>query len=320
MASNVRAFPQIIPPQPSQQGWTWNGSSWVWDCDDQCPPPGGGCWPQPPPFPCPPTGFPTPCPPWFPPPAAQAPWYPGANGGVTFSATAPINPIRGNLWWDGTMFRLFDGAAWVDIGPEAGPPGVPGAPGTPGTSGSTFVGMNPPTNPVTGQDWWNGTTFQVWDGAKWNAVGPSLTTGPVPTTTRVFALQQPSALTVGTSSAWAMIPYTTTPTIDTQGAYDPVSHKFTPKKAGMYNFSLRGVAVGGGGIAIAMNDPGTFASVSSDTIVGVASLNTTTGWMMCSGFQPMNGSSDYVRAWAWSATNPMSGAGANNVFTATLLP
>lgn len=130
MSSNVRAFPQqqIMPPQPSQQDWVWDGSNW-------CPPPSGGCWPTPPP--CPPAGFPTPCPPWFPPPAGQAPWYPGANGGVSFSATPPLNPIRGNLWWDGTMLHLFDGAAWVNIGPPA--------------PGSTPAGVTDGSNAAPGQ-------------------------------------------------------------------------------------------------------------------------------------------------------------------------
>lgn len=116
MSSNVRAFPMtVMPPQPSQQDWVWDGANWC--------PPGGvpmppSCIPPTcPPFPCPPPGFPTPCPPWFPPPAGQAPWYPGANGGVSFSPTPPDNPIRGHLWWDGTSLHLFDGAVWESIGP-----------------------------------------------------------------------------------------------------------------------------------------------------------------------------------------------------------
>lgn len=120
MASNVvRAFPASMPPQPSQQDWLWDGANWVWCGPPPCPQPPmpPAC---PPPFPCPPAGFPTPCPPWFPPPAAQAPWYPGANAGVSFSATEPVNPIRGNFWWDGTTLHMFDGAAWVTIGPATG--------------------------------------------------------------------------------------------------------------------------------------------------------------------------------------------------------
>lgn len=119
MASNVvRMSPMAAgPPQPSQQDWVWDGANWVW-CGPPAPfPP---CPPFPSPPPCPPAGFPTPCPPWFPPPAAQAPWYPGANGGVSFSATAPVNPVRGHLWWDGTTLHMFDGAAWVTIGPSVG--------------------------------------------------------------------------------------------------------------------------------------------------------------------------------------------------------
>lgn len=116
MSSNLRVVPQ-------SQDWVWDGAQWCPPCDGRPMPP-----PCPPaPWPCPPSGHPTPCPPWFPPPAGQAPWYPGANGGVSFSATPPQNPIRGNLWWDGTVLHLFDGAAWVDIGPQvAGSSGLMG--------------------------------------------------------------------------------------------------------------------------------------------------------------------------------------------------
>lgn len=138
--TRLRSVPMVAP---QQSDWTWDGSNWVCGCD--------GSVPIPPP--CPPSGFPTPCPPWFPPPAGQAPWYPGANGGVSFSATPPANPIRGNFWWDGSMLHLFDGAAWVDIGP--------------GSGGGTVVGTSPPSNPAVGATWWNGTAFQVWDGGSW---------------------------------------------------------------------------------------------------------------------------------------------------------
>jgi hypothetical protein len=35
---------------------------------------------------------------------------------VSFSATAPPNPVRGNFWWDGKTLWMFDGAAWVAVG------------------------------------------------------------------------------------------------------------------------------------------------------------------------------------------------------------
>jgi hypothetical protein len=84
---------------PSQQGqWTWDGSNWICNpCFD------GGCGP------------------FFPSPPNQPPWYPGANGGVSFGQVAPPNPIRGHFWWDGVTLWLFDGATWVGIGPGAVP-------------------------------------------------------------------------------------------------------------------------------------------------------------------------------------------------------
>jgi hypothetical protein len=84
--------------------WVWDGSNWV--CDPDCD---GG-------QPCPPFG-----PPVFSGPTAQPPWYPGANGGVSFGAAPPPNPVRGHMFWDGKTFWLFDGAAWVAIGPGTSP-------------------------------------------------------------------------------------------------------------------------------------------------------------------------------------------------------
>jgi hypothetical protein len=79
--------------------WMWDGTNWV--CSPDCGSDAG----------CPPFG-----PPVFSGPVSQPPWYPGANGGVSFGTVAPPNPVRGHLWWDGKVFWLFDGAAWVPFG------------------------------------------------------------------------------------------------------------------------------------------------------------------------------------------------------------
>jgi hypothetical protein len=147
-----------MPAPGTQDGnWVWDGSEWV--CNPDCGSGYGG-------------GAPAPCPPFGPPvfsgPVGQPPWYPGANGGVSFGAAAPPNPVRGHMWWDGTTFWLFDGAAWVSISPSAGSP----AGGT-----HSFVQPSAPSSAVTGDVWWNGKEFYVWDGLAWNAVGPSLPVG-----------------------------------------------------------------------------------------------------------------------------------------------
>lgn len=222
MAKNLRVVPQVTPPafaqqrstpalgsdrgflpparqqqfmSPSQQsGWFWDGTRWLCDpCDDfsrfpsPCPP----CTDEFPPLP---PG----CPPWFPPPAGQAPWYPGANGGVSFSQDAPSCPMRGHFWWDGRMLHLFDGAAWVDIGPGADgtggiavgpvPPSVPvvgqlwfdgsvlrlwnGLIWVP-TSTHSYVQATAPTNPIPGDMWWDGSNEWVWDGSAWQLIATS---------------------------------------------------------------------------------------------------------------------------------------------------
>lgn len=129
--------------------WVWDGTRWV--C---CPDGSQPC----PPVPCPPFG-----PPVFSGPAGQPPWYPGANGGVTFGQDFPANPVRGHFFWNGTALYLFDGAAWNLIGGGS----APGGGGVVTPPGSTF----PPT-PVPGQQFFDGTTLWIWSGSAWLAVGP----------------------------------------------------------------------------------------------------------------------------------------------------
>jgi hypothetical protein len=101
MNSLVRSQGWPLAPGTQDGNWIWDGSNWV--CDPDCG--NGGSQP------CPPFG-----PPVFSGPTQQPPWYPGANGGVSFGASAPANPVRGHMWWDGKTFWLFDGAAWVAVG------------------------------------------------------------------------------------------------------------------------------------------------------------------------------------------------------------
>jgi hypothetical protein len=111
----------------------WDGTRWVCDpdCDDGAPQ-----WPAAPP--CPPPSFPPAgCPPWFPPPASQPPWYPGANAGVSFGTTPPVNPIRGHFWWDGVRMWMWDGAVWVDIVASATGAAPGGGAGSSGIIGIT---------------------------------------------------------------------------------------------------------------------------------------------------------------------------------------
>ena len=173
---------------PGQQNMVWDGSNWVWDCDDPGWCSGGNG--DVPPFPCPPPGWPPPgCPPWYA-NANSPPWYPGANAGVSFGTTAPANPVRGHFWWDGQTLWMFDGAAWVATGGEAGgggatygpiPPTAPpaGALWFDGSdlliwTGTAWVhasgaatGPTAPPNPTDGMTWWNGSQLMIWDGNAW---------------------------------------------------------------------------------------------------------------------------------------------------------
>jgi hypothetical protein len=236
----------------TQQGnWVWDGSNWV--CNPDCPPSFA-------PVPCPPFG-----PPVFSGPAGQPPWYPGANGGVSFGSTAPPNPVRGHMWWNGTTFFLFDGAAWVFIG------------GTPGAG--------------------NGTS---------PAPGASFTT-------QVFALTQSSALNTGPANQFNIVPFVAMPIIDTQGGWNSTTHQYMPKKAGVYLFISRCIALipqTNQSNAIVKNDNGSFLFNSQYivTIDGVSSSAALTAneWFMTAGLATMNGSTDYVRMWNESSDGIMN--------------
>lgn len=153
----------MVPPAPGTQDgdWIWDGTRWVCkpDCGPPCPPDVSVIQP----------GRPSP---FYPPPVTQPPWYPGANGGVSFSGPGnpPPNPIRGAFWFDGTQLWLFDGAAWTGVGGVTAPSGGAG----------TAVGSTPPSNPQIGALWWDGNALLVWDGVKWDVAGGGTSTGSTP--------------------------------------------------------------------------------------------------------------------------------------------
>jgi hypothetical protein len=217
---------------PQQQGWVWDGSNWV--CDPDCG--DGAQWP--------PFG-----PPVFSGPVNQPPWYPGANGGVSFGAVAPPNPVRGHLWWDGSGFWLFDGAAWVLIG------------GTPGTG----------TAPGTGA------------------------------TQLVFSLTSGASINTGAAATFNIVPFTSTPTVDTLTGWNSVTHQYTPKKPGTYLVFTRAfkpAAQSGCTIAVIRNDNGTFTFNSQWWVCVNGITAAIDDWIMANGMVAMNGTTDFIRMWA----------------------
>jgi hypothetical protein len=73
------------------------------------------------------------------------------------SATAPINPLVGQLWWDSTNKHLsvWQGTNWKAIS-------------------SSQTGATSPPNPIVGDFWWNPsqTQFYVYSGTSWIPIGP----------------------------------------------------------------------------------------------------------------------------------------------------
>jgi len=332
MNSIVRGTQQMMQPGQQDGGWIWNGASWV--CDSGCPGTGAPPW-------CPPPGFPPPgCPPWFS-GMNSPPWYPGANAGVSFGTSPPPNPVRGHFWWDGSILWMFDGAAWVVTGGESSggvtPPSTTApanpAPGqqwfngatlfvwdgnawVPVSQTKTYVQPTAPPAPNPGDQWFDGTQMRVWSGSAWMLVGPGATVGPFATTTQVFAITVPTALSVITTG-WEVTPFTATPIVDTMNGYDSSSKRWTPNRPGVY-FSLlntvynltNGQAAARG---VIRNDSGTVSGgapsdwVTNDEVYATAA-GTQSGWINASGMKTMNGTTDFLRHWSYD----ISGVFPNN--------
>lgn len=282
--------------------WVWDGQRWV--CDPDCDPCGSF-------RPVTPAFFP---PPVFSGPTAQPPWYPGANGGVSFGQNFPPNPTRGHMFWDGKTFWLFDGAAWVDIG-FAGAAGGGGGGGS--GAGTVVISTTPPGNPQVGSQWWNGSQLQMWDGTKWVIIGPGQAAGPVPTTTVTFAVTQSGFFAAPT--AWDILTISATPTIDTELGWDAPTKKYRPTKAGFYLFQCVVWEGAGGGIALIKNDQGTFANDQNHPSLGI-DTSTATGYLQISATAVMNGTTDFVRLFALSTNGQLWGNPTPPILSATLLP
>lgn len=314
----------ITPPVGARDGnWVWDGVRWVCepDCDD---------FPRRPPFSIlQPGGVHSP---FFPPPVTQPPWYPGANGGVSFAPPGqpPPNPIRGAFWWDGTSLWIFDGAAWDMVGPGGiiTPPGTTFPPNpqpgeqffdghtlwiwdgnawVPVSGTKTYVQATAPPHPNPGDLWFNGTQLFVWSGSAWNLVGPGAIVGPVPTTTHTFSMLL-GAPSVAVAGGYCMLNFPGSPTIDTQGAFSTTTQQITPKVAGTYLTVLTGWGEGGTGqnqFYFLKNDPGTVnsANINNQMAVAVGGVNAATvgASMGGTGLTHMNGTTDFLRLWLYAA-------------------
>jgi hypothetical protein len=293
--------------------WIWNGSNWVCDpdCDD-----GNGSFP--------PFG-----PPVFSGPTGQPPWYPGANGGVSFGATAPPNPVRGHMWWDGKTFWLFDGAAWVPLSgatsvtPPSGTAPLNPVPGQQWFNGSTlyvwdgnawiststtksYIQSTAPPAPNPGDTWWDGTQMRIWDGTGWELVGPGATVGPVPTTTKAFQLTATGNVTIGAANTWAIVPFTATPSVDLYNGWNAATHQFKPTKAGYYQFFTNQEFPNGAVNmyhALLLNDNGVWTQNGQGYITfdGYGSATTAGVLLTASGIAHFNGTTDFARLWAFSS-------------------
>lgn len=86
----------------------------------------------------------------------------GAGAPVIVSNTPPPNATEGDLWWNELDGRLYiwyvdaTSAQWVDTNPNGGSGGG-------GVNGSVvIISPTPPTNPVSGQLWWNSSDGRLF--------------------------------------------------------------------------------------------------------------------------------------------------------------
>jgi hypothetical protein len=239
--------------------WMWDGSNWV--CNPDCSQPA----------PCPPLG-----PPIFSGPAMQPPWYPGANGGVSFGALPPPNPVRGHQFWDGKTFWLFDGAAWVPIGGAVPSNGVSPGPG-------------PSPGPVTTTT----KVFQISVPTAGEPIGVSNAFSIVP-----FSLTP----TVDILAAWDSTTHKFMP--NKAGYYL------------FFIYQGLQIPETGASHALLWNDAGTYQALSQYYVTyGGAAAATFDLVVPSSGMVHMNGTTDFVRLWAGSSDGIFWGIGGQGVPT-----
>lgn len=342
--NQIMRMPQV---GTRMNGWVWDGSGWVCDPDSDS---GNGSVNPPPTttVPCPPFG-----PPVFSGPTAQPPWYPGANGGVSFGQSSPPNPTRGHFWFDGITLWLFDGAVWVGAtmsntgggngstppvtvpsGPQ--PPFAPtvgalwfngstlfvwdGVQWSPVSQGKTFMQATQPPSPAAGDYWFDGTQLHIFSGTAWVIIGPTAAPAPGPggtgLTDIVFQMQQTTGLAMSPATGWAVVPYSSPPLEDSQGGWNGVTKRFTPTVPGVYYVSARVNAGVGCGVAVAKNDDGNFTGARTVDIVPAFASIGAAGWVVANGMVDMNGSSDFIRVWS-NHGGTLPNAGANPVFIVT---
>jgi len=236
------------------------------------------------------------------------PWYPGANAGVSFGTTAPLNPVRGHFWWNGAVLAMFDGAVWVSTvnGQIVSPSPGPGPTPTPTPVAPVIISTTAPGNPVSGMQWWDGSVLRVFDGAQWNIVGPGGAAGPVPTTTRAFSMTNPANLTTGPVNTWNIVPFTQSPSVDTFVGWNATTHQYMPTRAGSYLFFARAYLGGGSAILVGLtkNDGGTGTIGNSTQFIVInenaSAVGPVGGWIGGGGISVMNGTTDFVRFWVYS--------------------
>lgn len=249
---------------------------------------------------------------------------------VNQSTTAWFKPAAQSFASEGTLF-LWDPSLnmYVPATPELFHGGSSGGGGD-GGGGTDMVIISgtQPTSPAIGQEWWNGTILQLWDGVNWKTVGPAVNQvgTPIQATSLVFSLQQPTNLTVATS-AYVTTPFTSTPNVNTQGGWDSVTYKWTPNKPGVYevfllsNYSLSSSSVYSQ--LVVKNDSGTITGGAPSDIVSTNLINvaaTSGGSLQSSGIVTMNGTTDFLRHWSYITTSPLLAMGTVPVWKIFALP
>jgi hypothetical protein len=217
----------------------------------------------------------------------------------------PFAPSVGGLWFNGTTLFVWDGHQWV-----------------PATQTKTWMQALTPATPAPGDLWFDGAQLHIYSGTAWVIIGPQAAPAPgTGQTDVIFQMQQPTGLALSPATGWAVIPYSSPPLEDTQGAWNSVTHRFTATApaAGVYYVSLRVNAGVGCGVAVVKNDTNDFTGVrSSDIIPAFASIGAA-GWLVANGMVDLNGSSDYIRPWT-NHGGTLPNAGSNPVFIVTKMP
>ena len=108
------------------------------------------------------------------------------------------------------------------------------------------------------------------------------------------------------TAPWGIVPITATPQIDQFNGWNTTTKQYKPSTAGFYHFFTQqyfGSGMTNGGHVMVRNDTGSLPNLNAADVISVNAIAVGGGvgdYLAASGIAYLNGTTDFVRLWAYS--------------------